>query len=116
MPNDLTVEALCTEARRFAEIESAHAEPSLYGVTDGKAVGTYLEALSLIFPQYSEHFSLNRHRSPIHEYRLHGCIRGLQTDPIARFQVEALERCFCPSTSATTMSPSRASLACSTST
>ncbi|MCC7235907.1 MAG: hypothetical protein IT163_11425 [Bryobacterales bacterium] len=39
----LTIEALCAEARKFAEIESAHAEPSLYGVTDGKAVGTYLE-------------------------------------------------------------------------
>jgi hypothetical protein len=40
---ELTIEALCDEARRFAEIESAHAEPTLYGVTDGKAVGTYLE-------------------------------------------------------------------------
>jgi len=39
----LTIEALCAEARTFAEIESAHGEPSLYGVTDGKAVGTYLE-------------------------------------------------------------------------
>lgn len=28
---------------RFAAAESTHAEPSLYGVTDGKAVGTYLE-------------------------------------------------------------------------
>jgi len=43
MPMDLTIEALCQEARRFADIESQHAEPSLYGVTDGKAVGTYLE-------------------------------------------------------------------------
>lgn len=43
MPRELTIEALCDEARRFAEIESAHAEPTLYGVTDGKAVGTYLE-------------------------------------------------------------------------
>jgi hypothetical protein len=39
----LTIEALCAEARTFAEVESAHGEPSLYGVTDGKAVGTYLE-------------------------------------------------------------------------
>lgn len=43
MPKELTIEALCHEARRFAEIESTHAEPTLYGVTDGKAVGTYLE-------------------------------------------------------------------------
>ena len=39
----LTVKALCREAAKFAAIESAHAEPSMYGVTDGKAVGTYLE-------------------------------------------------------------------------
>lgn len=39
----LTVEALIEEARDFAEIESAHSEPALYGVNDGKAVGTYLE-------------------------------------------------------------------------
>ena len=43
MAKELTIEALCDEARQFAEIESQHAEPSLYGVTDGKAVGTYLE-------------------------------------------------------------------------
>ncbi|MBI2843932.1 MAG: restriction endonuclease [Armatimonadetes bacterium] len=39
----LTVEALCAEARSFAEVESSYPEPSLFGVTDGKAVGTYLE-------------------------------------------------------------------------
>jgi hypothetical protein len=39
----LTIEDLCIEAARFAEIESVYDEPSLYGVTDGKAVGTYLE-------------------------------------------------------------------------
>ena len=31
------------EAGRFARAESKHDEPKLYGVTDGKAVGTYLE-------------------------------------------------------------------------
>ena len=40
---DLTVELLRAEARTFAEIESGHNEPALYGVTDGKAVGTYFE-------------------------------------------------------------------------
>lgn len=35
---------LCAEARLFSAIESIHPEPSLFGVTDGKAVGTYLEA------------------------------------------------------------------------
>jgi hypothetical protein len=43
MKPKLTLETLKTKARRFAEIESAHREPSLYGVTDGKAVGTYFE-------------------------------------------------------------------------
>ncbi|MHB8380878.1 MAG: type II restriction-modification system restriction endonuclease [Candidatus Binataceae bacterium] len=37
------MQALQTEARKFAEEESVHVEPSLFGVTDGKAVGTYLE-------------------------------------------------------------------------
>src|SRR5437667_183437 len=43
MPRSLTVQLLRKEASAFAKIESKHAEPSLFGVTDGKAVGTYLE-------------------------------------------------------------------------
>ena len=43
MPPRLTVKKLQAEARHFAEVESLHPEPSLYGVTDGKAVGTYFE-------------------------------------------------------------------------
>lgn len=39
----LTIETLCTEATIFSAAESRHPEPLLYGVTDGKAVGTYLE-------------------------------------------------------------------------
>lgn len=39
----LTVEFLLDEAKLFAEIESVYPEPTLYGVTDGKAVGTYIE-------------------------------------------------------------------------
>ncbi|MDY6781047.1 MAG: restriction endonuclease [Cyanobacteriota bacterium] len=39
----LTVDALCSEATKFSAFESQHLEPSLYGITDGKAVGTYLE-------------------------------------------------------------------------
>lgn len=39
----LTVELLKTEAKAFADRESGHKEKSLFGVTDGKAVGTYLE-------------------------------------------------------------------------
>ena len=40
---DLTVDLLREEAGAFAETESDHREQSLFGVTDGKAVGTYLE-------------------------------------------------------------------------
>lgn len=39
----LDIEILVAEAARFAEVENTYDEPSLYGVTDGKAVGTYLE-------------------------------------------------------------------------
>lgn len=43
MTKHLTVETLCQEASTFSVYESKHNEPSLFGVTDGKAVGTYLE-------------------------------------------------------------------------
>ena len=39
----LTTATLKREAGLFAAAESVHEEPSLYGVTDGKAVGTYFE-------------------------------------------------------------------------
>jgi hypothetical protein len=39
----LTVDTLCYEAAIFSAAESQHLEPILYGVTDGKAIGTYLE-------------------------------------------------------------------------
>ena len=39
----LTVDDLLASARQFAEQESAHADAALFGVTDGKALGTYLE-------------------------------------------------------------------------
>lgn len=42
LPN-LTVDSLQKEARTFSKRESTRKESSLYGVTDGKAVGTYLE-------------------------------------------------------------------------
>jgi hypothetical protein len=43
MKAKLTVELLALEARNFAQHECRHKEKSLFGVTDGKAVGTYLE-------------------------------------------------------------------------
>jgi len=39
----LTIESLCWEASNFSVLTSKDAEASLYGVTDGKAIGTYLE-------------------------------------------------------------------------
>lgn len=39
----LTLEILKREAQDFSQAESRHKEKSLFGVTDGKAVGTYLE-------------------------------------------------------------------------
>ncbi len=43
MKTQLTVDRLRTEASLFAQIASQQADPNLYGVTDGKAVGTYFE-------------------------------------------------------------------------
>lgn len=43
MKPDLTIDLLCHEAKVFAQTELRHSEPGLYGVTDGKAIGTYLE-------------------------------------------------------------------------
>jgi hypothetical protein len=39
----LTISSLCEQARIFSARESHHSEKSLFGITDGKAVGTYLE-------------------------------------------------------------------------
>jgi len=39
----LSIVQLCQEAQTFAIQQSQAIEPALYGVTDGKAVGTYVE-------------------------------------------------------------------------
>ncbi len=39
----LSLALLLEEAGVFAERESNHCEPAIFGVTDGKAIGTYLE-------------------------------------------------------------------------
>jgi hypothetical protein len=39
----LTVDALLSEATRFAGLQAAMPVPELFGVTDGKAVGTHIE-------------------------------------------------------------------------
>ena len=43
MKQHLTVSLLCREAGAFSDSESRHWEPTLFGVTDGKKVGTYFE-------------------------------------------------------------------------
>ncbi|MCP4415439.1 MAG: restriction endonuclease [Chloroflexi bacterium] len=43
MTPNLTIETLCSEAAAFAQTEANTPELTLYGVTDGKAIGTYLE-------------------------------------------------------------------------
>jgi len=40
---ELSIKTLQEEANKFAKIESIHEVPELYGVSDGKAVGTYFE-------------------------------------------------------------------------
>jgi len=40
---ELTIDLLKKEAKNFSIIESDHDETSIFGSTDGKAVGTYLE-------------------------------------------------------------------------
>lgn len=43
MKPELTIETLIKSAKEFCEIESSYLNSDLYGVTDGKAVGTYIE-------------------------------------------------------------------------
>lgn len=43
MKPKLTIDTLRREAQNFAASESDHREPALFGLTDGKAVGTYFE-------------------------------------------------------------------------
>lgn len=54
MPQKLTRKELVTIARNFCEFHSKAPHSELFGVTDGKAVGTYVEHLfqALIFEKY----------------------------------------------------------------
>ena len=54
MPQKLTRRKLVSLARNFCEFQSKAPHPELFGVTDGKAVGTYVEHLfqALIFEKY----------------------------------------------------------------
>jgi hypothetical protein len=43
MKLQLSLDLLYQEAGSFSRIESDHSEPTIYGTTDGKAIGTYFE-------------------------------------------------------------------------
>ncbi|MGB0985321.1 MAG: restriction endonuclease, partial [Saprospiraceae bacterium] len=43
MRSKLTIKRLKEAAKQFCELESAFKNKELFGVTDGKAVGTYIE-------------------------------------------------------------------------
>ena len=40
---ELTIEKLIAAAKAYTAIENSHSEPELYGVDNGKTIGTYLE-------------------------------------------------------------------------
>lgn len=44
MPKPLTINALKSQARQFARRESRQTHQPLFGVTDGKAIGTHIES------------------------------------------------------------------------
>ncbi len=43
MKPELSLDLLLQEAGAFSGMESSHSEPTIYGITDGKAIGTYFE-------------------------------------------------------------------------
>ncbi|MFP4219412.1 MAG: restriction endonuclease [Phormidium sp.] len=53
---ELTLNDLQVEAQKFAQVELNPNEPSLYGVTDGKAIGTYLEQKFLAYLAQNYHY------------------------------------------------------------
>lgn len=61
----LTAALLVSEAQDFAEAESLHDEPKLYGVTDGKAVGTYLEQKFSLYVAQKYKYTLGNSASGI---------------------------------------------------
>ena len=57
MKHRLNIHTLLSEATKFAGSESTHDEASLYGVTDGKAVGTYLEHKFKLLEEFAKSLS-----------------------------------------------------------
>lgn len=65
LPVPLTIPSLIKEAALFADAESQFQEPTLYGVTDGKKVGTYLEHKFRAYLQNSYDFEIGNSASGI---------------------------------------------------
>lgn len=65
MKEILTIEDVQKEASKFAKQESKHEEKSIFGSTDGKAVGTYLEHKFQNFLQNSYTFDTGNSASGI---------------------------------------------------
>ena len=61
----LNIKSLLHEATVFAERESTYGEPSLYRVTDGKAIGTYLEQKFRTYLTENYYFQLGNSASGI---------------------------------------------------
>jgi len=61
----LAIAALISEAKQFAEAESGHDEPTLFGASDGKAVGTYLEQKFVLYIAQKYEFPLGSSASGI---------------------------------------------------
>lgn len=57
-PTSLTTTLLRREAKNFSKRESKHLEPALYGVTDGKAVGTYFEQKFIVYLRTNYSFGM----------------------------------------------------------
>lgn len=54
----LTIDALVQEAERFCAIETKHNHVALMGITDGKAVGTYVEHRFQNYLQHDYEFAI----------------------------------------------------------
>jgi hypothetical protein len=54
----LTIRNLCVAAKAFAAAESKHKEATIYGTTDGKALGTYLEHKFQVYLEETYNYTL----------------------------------------------------------
>ena len=65
MKNNLTIAHLVAEAGVFSQMVSDHKEPSIYGINDGKKIGTYIEHRFSKYLMERYHFELGNSASGI---------------------------------------------------